>query len=934
MEKIKKTKITNILDKEQYYSFSSNEVIEKLGSNLKGLSFEESKKRIEKFGENTLPQKKKINPIFLFLKQFNSFLVYILIVAAGIAFYVDHMVDFYVIIVVVLFNSIMRFIQEYRAEKAVEALQSMISPHAKVYRDGKLNDVEAKELVPGDIIHLEAGDKIPADARIIKQSNLRTQEASLTGESVPISKNADTLPKNTSLADRRNMVWTGTFVADGQCDAIVVETGGSTAFGQIAESITSIKKEKSHFEKKANVLAKKVVALAILGAIATFFIGYYQVEAELADLFIFTLASLVSGIPEGLPAILSVVLAIGARRMASRNAIVKTLPAGETLGVADIIITDKTGTLTQNAMTVERVVLAESKDYYVSGNGWENVGKFFKDYVLKGQEVNPQEDKSLYKLLKIAGVCNSATVRKTEDDQKDKKGTGYKIIGDPTEAGISILAEKAGITKDSLEESGDSIIADFPFSQKLKFRSSILESSSGDREYFVVGAPEILINRSAFILKNGKPEALTNEIKEEIHEKINIMAKDALRVLGLAYREVSSETKEFSEDLAEDLIFVGLAGMKDPARPEVPEAIKKAHGAGVRVIMAAGDHKETAFAISKEIGLIDEDVDIENDGNIVMTGDEVEKMSMKDLRKATKEVKVFARLTPEAKLKIAEAFQKEGHIVAMTGDGVNDAPALKKADIGIAMGIMGTDVSREASKLILADDNFATIVNAIEEGRIIFGNVRQASTFLVTTNVAEDITIVSAMAMFHQFPLAATQILWLNLVTDGAAGIPLATEKAANKDVLNGPPKSSKEQIISGKAWPWLAIMGISMAVITLLVFNWFWDGTPDTIDRARTAAFTVMAFTQIFNMFNMRSLSRSVFSIGFFSNHYITLGFVISIILQVAVVYTPFFQNVFSLVPLEAVEFIALMLLSSTVLWIGEGYKALKKKMGWFQDY
>lgn len=914
----------------KYCSFTVEDTLKELSADPGGLSADEAKKRLDEYGPNVLPEGKKMNPFFLFLRQFNSFLVYILLIAAGIAFFVDHMVDFYVIMAVVMFNAIMGFVQEFRADKAVEALQQMISLHVKVYRDGELVDMDAKDLVPGDVIHLESGDKIPADARIIKQTNLRTEEAALTGESVPVGKDTAQLSKEIGLADCNNTVWTGTFVADGRCDAVVVATGEETAFGKIAKSISTIKREKSHFERKADILAKKVGLLAIAVSTAVFAVGYYKIETEFADLFIFTLAALVSGIPGGLPAILVVVLAIGARRMAARNALVKTLAAGETLGVADIIITDKTGTLTQNTMTAERIMLADGMHYAVSGVGWENEGEFFKGDKVGENKINPEEERDLYKLLQIASVCNNASVKKkrrseSSSNKDEAHNFEYSVIGDPTEAGVSVLAEKVGLTKKKFLEKNE-IVSDFPFSQNLRYRSTIVDIE-GRREYYMVGAPETIAEACGFLLKAGNVEKMTDEDEERIKRDIEEMAGNALRILGVAYKELPSGTHEFSEEFAKGAVFAGFIGMKDPARPEVPEAIKRARRAGVRVIMATGDHKKTAFAISKEVGLIAEDS--KEDEHKVFTGAEVEKMSPEELQKVVGETTVFARLEPNTKLKIAEALQKRGHIVAMTGDGVNDAPALTKANIGIAMGITGTDVAREASDIVLTDDNFATIVNAIEEGRIIFGNVRQSSTFLVTTNVAEGFTIITAMLMFHQFPLLATQILWLNLVTDGVAGLPLAMEKTAHKKVLNDPPKKPNENILSNKAAPWLIIMGAVMALATIFAFGLHLD---DGLDKARTAAFTVMAFTQLFNVLNMRSLSRSVFKLGLFSNRLINLGLAASVVLQIVVIYNPFFQRVFSFVSLSFSELIFLVAISSVVLWAGEIYKAIQKRMGWFQ--
>lgn len=896
-----------------FYSRLKEEVLRQLSSNINGLDPEEAQNRQRYFGPNEIPEKKPVLPIFLFLKQFHSILIYILLAAAGIAYFFDKLIDVYVIAAVILLNTVIGFVQEYRAERAIAALKKMIVPRAKVYRQGELLEINARDLVPGDIILIEEGDRVPADARLLETKNLRVVEASLTGESLPIDKQTEPLSPDTVLPDRTNMVWTGTFVADGQAKAVVVATGSRTAIGQIAQALEKVKKEKGHFEQKTDILAKQMGMIAIMAAAVIFLVGFFVRNFEFAEIFLFTIASLVSGIPEGLPAILVVVLSVGASRMAKKNAIIRSLPATETLGVADVIITDKTGTLTQNTMMVEQII-ANRQHISVSGSGWNPRGSFF----INNNLISPLEDPVLAKLLHVAAICNSARLIKIEDG-KD----GYTIIGDPTEAALVVLAEKAGLTPAISSEYAQKI-DELPFDQEYKYRAVLVKRQIADnvtgqqtfseiKEIYVSGAPEAIFARSRYIFEDNRKKKLTDSHRRRLTLELEEMAGQALRVLALAYREVKDDIK-FNHQSVNDLIFIGLVGMKDPPRPEVKQAVADAKKAGIRVIMATGDYKGTAVAIAKEIGLIDENTAKPQ----ALTETELKKLSEAEFKEAVNKVAVFARLTPETKMRIAHTLQQQGHIVAMTGDGVNDALVLKKADIGIAMGIIGTDVARESSKMILADDNFASIVKAVEEGRVVFTNTRQASSFLVTTNFAEHITILIALFIGLPLPLLPTQILWLNLVTDGVSGIPLALEPG-HGDVFNEPPKKKTENILSYDIIPFLLLMVGTMAVLTVVVFKTF---LPISLEKARTGAFAVMAFTQLFNALNMRSLKRSLFEIGIFSNIYIIIGWLTSLVLQIMVIYVPFFQNVFRFVPLNPAEFLILIAISSLVLWLGELYK------------
>ncbi|MDP1538487.1 MAG: HAD-IC family P-type ATPase [bacterium] len=904
-----------------FHSKPGEKVLEELSSHSEGLTLEEAKNRLQKFGFNEIPEKKATHPAFIFLKQFQSFLIYVLIGAAIFSFFTGHMFDVYIILAVLLFNAIMGFIQEYKAERAIAALKKMVVSFAKVIRKGGLLKILAKELVPGDIIFLEEGDRIPADARLLEIKNFKTMEAALTGESLPIDKDLKELPEKTSLADQKNMVWMGTFTVLGQSKAIITATGLNTALGQIAESLEGIKTPKTHFRIKTDLLAKQMAGIAFVCSFLIFLIGYAIRHLEIEESLRFTVASLVSGIPEGLPAALVIVLAIGAHRMAKRNAIVRNLQATETLGVASVIATDKTGTLTQNTMDVEKIILLNQDEVTVLGEGWKPKGEFIQ----KEKVIFPLENPQLRKLLHVACICNNARLIK-ENGKKEN----YIIIGDPTEAALVVLAEKAGIKKEVLSEK-EKRIDDLPFNPELQYRASlsILTETSGEKEIYIVGAPEAVLNISSYGLEDDKEKKLTAEGKEELLKRTANLAREGLRVIGLAYKPASLEIDELTEELIRDVVFVGVVGMKDPPRPEVKEAIAKAKTAGIRVIMKTGDHKETALAIAKEIGLMEEESE-EDKYPLVLIQNELEELSEKDFDEAVKHVSIFARLTPQMKLKILESLQKQGHIVAMTGDGVNDAPALKKADVGIAMGKIGTDVARESSSMVLADDNFASIINAVEEGRTVFTNIKQASLFLITTNLAEVATLITSLIigvyLWGQtllIILPAT-ILFLNLVTDGFAVAPLAIEPR-HEDVLKRPPRKKEENILSKDALPFLALMVVIMTVLTIFIFKTFM--LQGSLEKARAGAFAVMAITQLFNVLNMRSLSQSIFKIGFFSNKFIVAGQIVSILLISIALFVEVIAEKFGFESLSFPELLIIVLFCSFVLWGGELYKYWRRR-------
>jgi len=875
-----------------WHCLKREEVLKQFGSNERGLSSKEARIRLAKYGENKLPEKKKKSQIWLFLKEFNSLLVYILLVAVLISFFIKHFIDAYIILGVVLINATLGFLQERKAEHAISSLKKMIVTYSKVYRDGKLTKLPTSKLVPGDVILLEEGDKIPADARLIFVKNFRTNESSLTGESTPVDKKLKVLPLKTNLADRINMIFMSTIVVAGNARAIVVSTGAKTEIGKVAKSISEIKPPKMHFEKKVDELALQMTFIASFGAGLTFLIGFFIRKLGFFDIFLFTVASLVSGIPEGLPAVLAIVLSIGAYRMAKRNAVIRHLPAVETLGVATIIATDKTGTLTENKMTAEKILLPNKTEISISGKGWNPEGEFFQNK----KKIDPLKNNQLKKALEICAICNNSELIKNKSN--------YSIIGDPTEAALIVAARKAGIDNQKLKKKINKI-DDLPFNSELKYRASLSVLIKGQKkEIYSLGAFEEILD----VCK------INSKLKKEILKQGEKMASQGLRVLGLASKEMPFYLKKLDERYINQMKFVGLVGMKDPPHEEIKEAIAKAKKAGIRIIMKTGDHKETAIAIAREIGLY-------NKKSQVLTEQDLEKMSEIEFNQAVKKVSIFARVTPRMKMKIVSELQKQGEIVAMTGDGINDAPALKKADIGISMGVAGTDVAREASEVVLADDNFASIVNAIEEGRIAFQNVRQTSFFLITTNVAEDITILGTLILFMPLPLLPIHLLWLNLVTDGLNDIALATEQG-HHDVLNIKPRKKEEKLINKELIPFLILTAGLMALVTIPLFRYF---LPDEI-KARTVAFTAMSFFQLFNVFNMRSLKQSVFKIGIFSNKFVNWAIIGSIILLFGVIYIPFFADIFKFSPLTLIEFLTIVVITSFVLWLGEAYKYFKR--------
>jgi P-type Ca2+ transporter type 2C len=886
----------------QHHSLSISDILNDYESSTRGLSQLEVSQRLERYGHNTIPDPSSRSPLVIFLLQFKSTLVYILLAAAIISFVYQHYLDVYVILGVIILNAIVGFIQEFRAERSIQALKRLIIQEAKVIREGNVVITSVHDLVPGDLIVLEEGDRIPADGRVILVKNAQTDESALTGESLPVTKSADTLSVNTPLAEQKNMVWTGTSMTRGSLQAVITATAANTMLGQIAKDLQSIEGKADHFMQKTNTLSKQMTVIALITTLLTFLIGYFLRGFPFEEIFVFAVASLVSGIPEGLPVVLTVVLAMSAHRMAQKKAIVRRLSATETLSVVDTIITDKTGTLTQNKMTATTIQFPY-QPVITARYGEKTVE------LTQGNDKPTTNHHPLQTLLHIASSCHSVRREVLPDE-------AVELIGDPTEKAYVVLADRAS-SASLITSPPPHQITDLPFSQDHRWRASLIQGHADENMIAVIGAPETVIAHcDRILMPDHHIHKFDHKHRDDIDAQLKELAGQGIRILTFAYKYVASEKKDLDHDEITDMVYLGLVGIVDPPRDEVPAAIMTANKAGVTTYMATGDHPDTARAIAKQIGLLPE-----KDMKPVVTGIELEVMSDDEIRLCALTNHVFARMTPRAKLRLATVLQNQGKIVAMTGDGVNDAPALKQAHIGIAMGKNGTDVARESADIILSDDNYATIIVAIEEGRTQFRNIRRTSFFYVITNFAESLSLIVFLSIGLPIPLLPKQILWLNLVTSGVTDIALATEPI-HDDVLNGPPRNAKENILNRTVLPLLLGFTSFMVILSLIVYLLF---APDGEAKGRTGVFTVLAITQLFNLLNMRSLKKSVFSIGIFSNRNVTIAIITSFILLLLVLYLPPMQVLFEFATLSAMELVGIILASSIIFWVSEGIKKIQ---------
>ncbi|WP_312907731.1 calcium-transporting P-type ATPase, PMR1-type [Tissierella praeacuta] len=892
----------------EWYSKSKEEILSELNTNLNsGLTKNEVDLRLEKYGSNDLREEDKKSFFSKIVAQFSDFLILILIGAAIISFAVGESKDAIVIIAIVMVNAFLGIYQEGRAEKALDALKKMSSPNAKVIRDGTTEVAPASSLVPGDIVVLDAGDIIPADLRLVESSNLKIEEASLTGESVPVEKDSNVFfEEEVSLGDRKNMAYMSTAVTYGRGKGVVVGTGHDTEIGNIATMIQSFEDEVTPLQKQLNQLGKVLGITTIIICIAVFGIGLLQ-NREVLEMFMVAISLAVAAIPEGLPAIVTIVLAIGMNRMVKRNAIVKKLLAVETLGSTTVICSDKTGTLTQNEMTVVKV-FTDGKIIDVTGGGYEPVGEF----KIEGNTINVEDIGDFQTLLSISALANDANLEKTSD--------GYKVIGDPTEGALITLAGKGNINKQSINK-------EFPRIEEIPFDSDRKMMTTFHKDYipnkvvsFTKGAPDIIINRCTRISMDGKILDFDDTLKKEVLKVNNIFSKKALRVLAFAYKEYNNLPNNISTDSNEvDMTFIGLVGMIDPARPEAKDAIAKCKEAGIKTIMITGDYKETAFAIAKELGMA-ESIDQ------AMMGEELNKISDEELREVVKNIKVYARVSPEHKVRIVSALKANGEITAMTGDGVNDALALKRADIGVSMGITGTDVAKNTAELILTDDNFASIVSAVEEGRIIYSNIKKFVFFLLSCNIGEIFLVFTSILLNLPVPLLAIQLLWLNLVTDSFPALALGVEKG-DPDIMDTPPRNPNEPILTKNMLLGILLQSLAVGVAALLAYRWGLTTYADSIDKARTIAFTSLITAELLRAYSSRSQKYTLFKIGFFTNSTLVYGTLFSFILLLGVLYIPFMQPIFHTFALGIKDWAAILEYAFIPLIIGEISKLFIKK-------
>lgn len=862
-----------------WHTLNVDEVRRNLRTSINlGLTDEEVQKRLQENGLNKLEDKKRENIFIRFIKQFNDFMIIILIIASIISAVMAYIegsgdyLDSIIIVAIVVFNACMGLVQETKAEKALEALKKMSAPLAKVKRNGRIINIKSEEVVVGDLLILEAGSYIPADCRLIKAFNLKVEESALTGETVPVVKNADViLDKNISLADTINMAFATTMVVNGHAEGIVTDTGMNTKVGKIAKMIITDEAPVTPIQKKLAEVGKTLGTVCLLICFAIFVIGILK-HIPIYEMFMTSIGLAVAAIPEGLPAIVTIMLSIGVTVMAKKNTIIRKLPAVETLGSSSVICSDKTGTLTQNKMKV-----VEIRD-------------------LHGKVVIEKEYKFI---LSLASMCTDSVI--------EEKNGKLQATGEATEIAIVNEALRMGENKGELYKEFPKI-NEIPFDSQRKLMTTIHKCGNKFR-IITKGAPDILINKCKNYYYNGNLENLSNNIKEKINQINNDMANKALRVLAVAYMDVSVLPSNIDTNTVEqNLNFVGLIGMIDPPREGVKEAVTTCRNAGIKTVMITGDHIITAKAIAKELGIL-------RRNDIAVTGQELDKISDKNLEENIMKYSVFARVSPEHKVRIVKAFENTGAVVAMTGDGVNDAPALKNADIGIAMGKNGTDVAKNAADMILTDDNFVTIVEAVKQGRNIFDNIKKAIHFLIATNIGEIVTIFMGLLLGLKSPLLAIQLLWINLVTDSIPAIALGLE-APDKDIMNKKPRDSKKGIFADGLWGKILVEGTMIGVLTLFSFSL--GNNLYGLEVGRTMAFLSLGLLELVHSFNIKT-SESIFKVGFFENKYLVLSLILGSILQVGVALIPALANIFNLVSLNSVQWLYVTLISISPIIIME---------------
>ena len=925
-----------------WHSEKVDDVLRGLDVTHEGLSSQEAQERLKKYGYNELVAKKRKSALMMFLGQFKDVFILLLIAAvifsAIIGYYdvltgaaegvMEALADSIIIGAIVVLVAVTGFVQEYRAEKAIEAMKKLTAPKAHVVRDGQEVIIPAKEIVPGDIIVLESGDQVAADARIIEAIELKASEAVLTGESTSVNKDVPAVKSDAAISERRNMVFTATHIVYGRGKAVVTTTGMNTEFGKIAEMVQTAQEEETPLQKKLDKFASKIakvvvgvcVLIFLLEAFDVVISGIFRVEGFI-QAFLSSISLAISAVPEGLPAIVTVALALGAREFARRNALVRRLSSAEGLGAVTVICSDKTGTITKGEMTV-RQIYADQKFLEVTGVGYEPKGEF----KLGAEVVKPEGDAEL--LLRIGALCNNAQLRKKNDDNT------WEIFGDPTEGALIVAAEKAALGKEKLGGIFPRV-REIPFTSERKLMTTVHKTPQNKLVAYLKGAPETVLEKCTHILEDGKEVKLTEAKINKVLQANEQLASDALRVLAMAYKQLPSASEKYEDDAIErDLVFVGLEGMIDPPRQEAIKANKTCQKAGIRTVMITGDHKLTALAVAKEVGIFRE-------GDLVLTGIELDKLGDTEFEQEVEKVSVYARVSPEHKLRIVNGWKKRGHIVAMTGDGVNDAPAVKAADVGVSMGITGTDVTKEASDVILNDDNFATIVKAVEQGRVIYDNVRKYARFLIACNF-DELLVIGTFAILgglfspelFPLPLLPAMILWINLVTDGAPAVALATDPP-DVDVMDRAPRKPSEGILHGMG-RFILMSFILQSIGTILVFSleyylfpahpWMTNGVVFSeanrllsYEEATTTAFVQAAMFELLVVWNCRSEKRSVWRMGrdAFKNKFFVIAEIASIALTLGITYIPITQQLFHLTALSPTDLAYVLGVSALALFV-----------------
>lgn len=893
-----------------WHSKSVEETKRLLGANSDGLSDEEASERLARYGPNELTERGAKPPLAILASQFTNVMVVVLIVAAIVSGLAGDMADTIVITIILIMNAVLGFVQEYRAEKAMAALKALAVPTVRVTRGGRVREISSRALVPGDILHLETGGQVGADARLVEAVNLRVEEAALTGESVPAEKHVDAVPQeNAPLGDRQSMVFAGTSVIYGRGQAVVVNTGMQTELGRIATMIQSVGEKETPLQARLAYLGKWLAGLALGVCIVIFAVGILR-GADPKEMFLAAVSLAVAAIPESLPAVITVALALGAQRLVRQRALIRKLPAVETLGCVTTICSDKTGTLTQNKMTVTGIYL-DGVTIEVTGSGYEPRG----DLRINGRalpEAAPSLasslDLTLDLTLKGLLLCNDSHLIPPDPESDEAWG----IVGDPTEGALVVLAAKAGLDKRTVEESMPRI-AEIPFDSDRK-RMTTFHRRGDDVISFTKGAVDGTVGLCHSVLCDGQVREMTDSDRLRILAETDKLAAAGQRVLALAFRQWPTVPATPTVENAEtDLVYLGLVSMIDPPRPEAANAVTTCVSAGIKPVLITGDHRLTAEAVAREIGIL-------RPGDQTVSGAELDAIDDKTLTERVANISVYSRVSPVHKMRVVEALQENGNIVAMTGDGVNDAPALKRADIGVAMGITGTDVSKEASEMVLADDNFATIVSAVSEGRAIYDNIRKFIRYMLTTNSAETLIVAGAVLSGLPLPLLAIHILWINLVTDGLPALALGFEPA-ERDVMRRSPRNPAESLFARGMWQHIVWAGIFMAAGTAAVF--LWGLATHSLAEARTMVFLTLSGFQVAHVMAIRSERESTFTLGFLSNIHLAGAVTITMVAQFAVVYLPILRPFFHTVPLPPLELAICLLLSSTIFFAVEVEKA-----------